>query len=179
MRWATMVNASPLRLLDRRQLRYLAKCELVSYGGILYAIFGSVLMPPIFDKVYAPLLDALPDAVILVDEAGSILFANTATKDLLDYNAEELINQPMSVLIPPGHRESHAKMVIEFWRSPAPRAMSSRPILYALSKTGDEIPVSISLGPVTLNGRRCCVVVLRDASSIRNHLTSVLGGIQV
>ena len=136
-------------------------------------------MQPIFDKVLAPLLDALPDAVILVDEDGGILFANVAIKNLLGYSAEDLINRPLSVLIPPRIRESHVKMVADFWQNPTPRPMGSRPFLYALSKAGEEIPLTISLGPVTLSGRRCCVAVLRDASPIRDQIADVLSGIQV
>ncbi|MFO1436176.1 MAG: PAS domain S-box protein [Gammaproteobacteria bacterium] len=136
-------------------------------------------MQPVFDKVLAPLLDALPDAIVLVDEGGVILFANKGIKELLGFDATDLVDQSLSVLIPSRIRESHTRMVAEYWKDPVQRAMGARPFLYALSKAGDEIPVTISLGPVTLSGRRCCVAVLRDASAIRNQITDVLGGIQV
>jgi len=136
-------------------------------------------MQPIFDKVIAPLLDALPDAIVLVDEAGGIIFANQAVKPLLGYEPPELVGQPLSTLVPSRFRELHQRLVASFWQDPKPRSMTSRPLLYALSKAGEEVPVTISLAPVALRGERCCVASLRDASAMQSQITTILGGILV
>ena len=136
-------------------------------------------MQPLFEKVIAPLLDALPDTVIVVDEAGSILFANQAILPLLGHTPADLIDRPLSTLLPPNVRAAHERMIGAFWQRPAPRAMGERPFLHALHKDGEEVPVTISLAPIMLQGQRCCVAVLRDASSMQNRITNVLGRIQI
>ena len=47
------------------------------------------------------LLDILPDAVIMVDAAGCIVYVNPAVQALLGYGPSELLNQPLATLVPP------------------------------------------------------------------------------
>lgn len=133
-------------------------------------------MQPIFSKVIAPLLDALPDAILLVDEGGQIMFANLAAKDLLGYEPPELVGQHVSMLIPAHARALHQRLMAAFWQEPRRRAMTSRPFLHALSSAGEEVPVTISLAPIVLSGVRCCVAALRDASPMQNPVDGTSGG---
>ena len=132
-------------------------------------------MQPIFAKVIAPLLDALPDAILLVDEAGLIVFANRAVRPLLGYEPAELIDQSVSILIPARSLELHERLMASFWLEPRSRPMTSRPFLHALSKAGEEVPVTISLAPVILSGERCCVAALRDATLMQREIATSPG----
>lgn len=134
-------------------------------------------MQPVFSKVIAPLLDALPDAILLVDERGQIMYANLAVRDLLGYEPPELVGQQVSMLVPAHSRAPHQQLMAAFWQEPRRRAMTTRPYLHALSRAGEEVPVTISLAPVVLSGTRCCVAALRDASPMQDRVTSALGGI--
>jgi PAS domain S-box-containing protein len=91
-------------------------------------------MQPIFTKIIAPLLDALPDTIVLVDEGGRIVFASRAVKTLLGYEPPELVDQPVSVLVPTHSRDLHQQLMASFWQEPKSRAMTSRPFLHALFK---------------------------------------------
>jgi PAS domain S-box-containing protein len=149
---------------------------LVPVSGVNgFILYHNVYMQPIFAKVIAPLLDALPDAILLVDEGGLILFANRAVRSLLGYEPPELVDQPLSVLLPVRSRELHERLMASFWLEPRSRPMTSRPFLHALSKAGVEVPVTISLAPVILSGQRRCVAALRDASLIQRQITTTPG----
>ncbi len=122
----------------------------------------------------ADLFDVLPDGVIVIDALGRIALANTAACRLLGYAADELAGQPLGQLIPESYRKQHERRVAQFRESGQPRAMGSRPVLYALAKSGKEVPVSISIANIDLAGGRFSVAVLRDAALVRDQLRAAV-----
>lgn len=116
------------------------------------------------------LFDILPDAALLVDGAGDIVFANVAVRHVLGYEPDELIGHALNSLIPHRHRASHAKQVADFQRTGHSAAMGDRPVLHALCRAGDEVPVSISIANLELVGERFSVALVRDATPMREHL---------
>jgi len=121
-------------------------------------------------RAIGDLFDILPDAVIVVDGTGRIAFANAAVRRVLGYEAAELVGQPLGRLIPERYRAQHERQVAQFREHGLPRAMGSRPVLYALGKSGEEVPVSISISNVDLSGKRYSVAVIRDAAAVRDQL---------
>ena len=122
----------------------------------------------------ADLFDVLPDAVIVVDGAGRIAFASSAVHRVLGYAAAELVGQPLGQLIPQNYRTQHERHVAQFRSQGQPRAMGSRPVLYALGKSGTEVPVSISISNLDIQGERFSVAVIRDASAVRDRLREAI-----
>ena len=122
----------------------------------------------------AGLFNVLPDAVIVVDGSGHIAYANAAVSRLLLYTSDELLGQPLGTLIPEHFRTQHEKDFVKFRENGQPGPMSARPILYALGKLGREIPVSISIANIELNGGRFSVAVLRDAAAMRDQLRAAI-----
>lgn len=57
--------------------------------------------------VLGDLFNVLPDAIVVVDGAGLIVFANASVKGLLDYSADELMGQPLNCLIPESYRKAN------------------------------------------------------------------------
>jgi len=119
-------------------------------------------------------LDILPDAVVVVDRTGRILYANGAITTLLGYERGELTGQSVSLLVPKRFREAHLRRVSEYAARGEPRPMGSRPVLFALHKSGAELPVSISLSPLEIEGRPCSIAVLRDASRFQEQIGQML-----
>ena len=116
------------------------------------------------------LLDVLPDAVIAVDTAGQIVFANNAVKILFGYEMDELIGQALESLIPHDYRERHHEQVAKFAASGQAMMMSARPVLQALHKSGETIPVTVALAKLEQDGNTYAVAVIRDAVPIRDHI---------
>lgn len=119
----------------------------------------------------ADLLDILPDAVLMVDAGGRVVYGNPAVRGLLGYAPEELADLPLSALLPPAMRERHEQMVARFREHGQSRMMGTRPVLSALHRSGRVVPVSISICNLQLaDGQRVSVAVVHDVSSLNTHL---------
>jgi PAS domain S-box-containing protein/diguanylate cyclase (GGDEF)-like protein len=119
----------------------------------------------------ADLLDILPDAVVMVDARGTVVFANPALHALLGHEAAAIVGQPLSVLVPPAARERHEAMVARYRRVGQPTMMGSRPVLHAVHKSGQLVPVSISLCNLVLEGgETMSVAVMHDVSTLQTSL---------
>lgn len=120
--------------------------------------------------VIADLLDVLPDTVVMVDARGRLAFASQAVQGLLGYEPEELIGQPLSILIPERDRERHEGMVERYRREGHSTPMGARPLLQARHKSGALVSVSISLANIVLDGEPLSVAVIHDATIVYVHL---------
>lgn len=119
------------------------------------------------------LLDILPDAVVMVDARGVIVYANPAVRGLLGYLQHEIVGQPLSVLVPASVRDRHEALVGSFRHGGSPKMMGSRPVLRAVHKTGRLVPVSISLCNLTIGGGSAepvSVAVVHDVTVLNTHL---------
>lgn len=134
---------------------------------------GDVIMISSLDAV-ADILEILADAVIVVDEAGRIAYANSAVQQVLGYAPAELTGRPLDALVPEEYRVPHRLHMQAFREQGRPRAMGKRPVLYALGKSGREVPVSISISNLDTEGRRFSVAVVRDASVVRDRLSEAI-----
>lgn len=124
--------------------------------------------------VLGDLFNVLPDAIVVVDGAGMIVFANAAVSGLLDYSAEELVGQPLDCLIPEDYRSAHESHFARFYDRGRPTSMGARPLLSVLHKSGRETPVSISIANLDLDGERYSVAVIRDGGEIQSKITQAM-----
>lgn len=93
------------------------------------------------------LLESAPDPIIVVDARGRIVVANQQTENVFGYQREELLSQPIGILLPDRFRDVHAADVRNFFLAPAARSMGQAGELLARRKDGSEFPAEISLGP--------------------------------
>ena len=93
-------------------------------------------------------VEALPTALLMVNEEGTIVLANKQAERLLGYPPGELRGQSVDVLVPSRFRGSHAGHRAGFFLAPQARVMAANRDLYALRKDGMEIPIEIGLNPV-------------------------------
>jgi cyclic di-GMP phosphodiesterase Gmr len=121
--------------------------------------------------VLGDLFNVLPDAMVVVDGAGNIVFANAAVRVLLGYEPDELLEQPLGCLIPERQRETHSRHFEKFRARGKATAMGARPLLNALHKSGSEVSISISIANLDLAGRRYSVAVMRDSSELQSEIT--------
>jgi len=113
------------------------------------------------------LLEAAPDAILEVGADGRILLMNLAAEKSFGYTREELVGQPVEVLVPMSVRQSHAPHRADYQAAPAVRPMGIGLELQAQRKDGSLFPVEISLSPVEYEGERRVTAIIRDVSERR------------
>jgi len=114
------------------------------------------------------LLQFSPDALIVVDFEGIILFANATSRALFGYSREQLVGQPIDMLVPERFRFRHGAHVAGYLRDPTAREMGARIIdLYACRADGSEFPAGIRLAPVNDGEKTFVAAAIRDMTERR------------
>ncbi len=118
-------------------------------------------------------VEASPSGMLMVDERGSILLVNAQIETQFGYSREELLGQPVEILLPGALREKHRRQRTDFFAHPEPRQMGKGRDLFGLRKDGKEIPVEIGLNPIrTAEGPRvlASVVDITERKNIEEQL---------
>lgn len=130
--------------------------------------------PQSFEQRFQKLLEAAPDAMIVVDRSGRITLVNAQTEHLFGYGRADLLEKPIEILIPERFRNHHPTLRAHYAEAPRRRPMgqafsnpsslasaSPPPPLFALRKDGTEFPVEISLSP-SEDGEGSTILAIRD-----------------
>lgn len=112
----------------------------------------------------AGLLEAAPDAMIATSPEGVILLVNRQAELLFGYHRDELVGEPVELLVPARYAGNHSTHRESYAHHPTMRPMGVGLELFALRKDGSEIPVEISLSPVETTDGVIYAAAIRDAS---------------
>ncbi len=116
------------------------------------------------ETVWRGLVESAPDALVMVDVEGSILYASAQTKRLFGYSREELLGQKIECLLPERFRERHVGQRTHYFQSLRVRPMGAGLELFGLHKSGTEIPIEISLSPLETPEGFLVTAAIRDIS---------------
>ena len=115
------------------------------------------------------LLDAAPDAMVVIDQSGTIVLVNAQTETVFGYERSELLGESVEVLVPSDLHAAHRKHRSEYVEEPHVRTMGSGLDLRARRKDGSEFPVEISLAPLETEDGLLISAAVRDVTSKRRE----------
>ena len=108
------------------------------------------------------LLESAPDAIVIVEPGGKIVFANSQAERIFGYSPQELVGQPVETLIPDQIRGAHVRHRTEYAADPHTRPMGTGLELRGRRKDGSTFPVEISLSPLEDGQGRFVASAIRD-----------------
>lgn len=108
------------------------------------------------------LLDAMPDAVLVVRRNGTIAVASARATRI--FFGSDLVGRSVDDLVPAAVRPTHPQRVASFFAAPRARAMADGRVR-AVKKNGEEFPVEISLSPLERDGEIYAIAVVRDVTN--------------
>ncbi len=116
------------------------------------------------EQRFQELINAAPDAMVIIDAKGDITLVNNQTERLFGYDRDELVGQKVEILVPEENRANHPKLREDYVRNATVRPIGQALSLVAQAKDGLRIPVDISLSPIETADGMLVVASVRDVT---------------
>lgn len=116
------------------------------------------------ELTFQALLHAAPDAIVIVDRQARIVIVNQQAEQLFGYDQQQLLGQPIELLLPEQQRARHAEHRQHYVGDPHTRPMGVGLDLVARRADGSEFPVEVSLSPLQTKDGLLITSVIRDIS---------------
>jgi PAS domain S-box-containing protein len=128
-----------------------------------HAAPAKIVVSPQELATYSALLDLMPDAVVAVNHDGAIVLVNAQVEAVFGYAREELLGQPVEVLVP-GRFGMHGARRVEYFADPRTRPMGAGLELFGRRRDGSEFPAEISLASIETDDGTLAIAAARDVS---------------
>ncbi len=119
------------------------------------------------------LLETMPDAVVVVDAAGRVVYANRLIEQVFGYSPDALVGRSVEILVPAEARQRHRRQRTDYGRAPAARPMGAVSHVLGLHKSGREFPADISLSPIESDEGWLVIAAVRDMTD-RHRIETAL-----
>ncbi len=110
-------------------------------------------------------VEASPIGIVLVNDKGRIVLVNAQAEKLFGYAREEIMNQPVEILVPERFRGAHPGHRARFLVAPEARAMGAGRELFARRRDDSEFPVEIGLNPIKTSDGMLVLAAIVDISA--------------
>ncbi|RTL58217.1 MAG: PAS domain S-box protein [Rhodocyclaceae bacterium] len=100
------------------------------------------------EERFRRMVEYAPSAMVLVDKDGLIAMVNAQAERLFGYVRDDLVGQPVEMLVPDRFRQHHGAFRHGFHSQPQARPMGMGRDLFARRHDGSEFPVEIGLNPI-------------------------------
>ena len=111
------------------------------------------------------ILDGVVDAIVTINESGSIESWSRSAERLFGYTAAEILRRNVRVLMPDPHLSAHDGYIRRYMQTGERRIMGQRREIEALHKDGHRIPVDLGISEMRIGSRRLFIGIIRDLSS--------------
>ncbi len=119
-------------------------------------------------EVLFRIFEYAPDAILLVDGNGQIVKTNAQAEVMFGYQREELVGEPIELLIPQRYARQHVAHRSGYLAAPRTRTMGAGLDLFGRRRDGTEVPVDIMLSPLDVAEHPLVLGVVRDVTE-RKH----------
>ncbi|MTI89333.1 MAG: PAS domain S-box protein [Balneolaceae bacterium] len=133
-------------------------------GVLISAAIRDVTERKKAEERFRNLMESAPDAMVIINESGTIELVNKQTEALFEYQREELIGTQVEELIPDSFMHSYQEHRTHYTKNPNVRGMGIGMELNGKKKNGKEFPVEISLSPLETDKGVLVSVAIRDVT---------------
>jgi PAS domain S-box-containing protein len=116
------------------------------------------------EQQYRVVVETASDAIVSLDDGGTIQFTNPATERIFGYKSSDLIGKPLTMLMPEFLRAAHANGFKRYLATGQRHVNWQGTELMGLRKNGEEFPVEVSFGEMNRDGFRIFTGFIRDIS---------------
>ncbi len=118
-------------------------------------------------------IDSAPDAMVIIDSSGKIVFANRQVTALFGYESASIVGGPIEALLPERFRKRHVGHRSNYTNNVRVRPMGIGLELFGVRKDGTEFPVEISLSPVSQGDEIMVAAAIRDVTERKQVETAL------
>lgn len=113
-------------------------------------------------EVFNILLDSVSEGVVIVDKNQIIVEANKSAAKIFGYEMEELLQQPLNILIPRNYHARHDIHFKNFVKEDGQRSMGHGRDIFGAKKDGSVFPIEASLSPFKVYDRHYTMALVID-----------------
>jgi len=125
---------------------------------------SALTSPPVNEAHLRSILATVPDAMIVIDEVGTILSFSAAAEAMFGYTEDEVLGQNVRMLMPSPLREEHDGYLRNYLETGRRKIIGIGRITTAMRSDGSTFPIELAVGEAFVEGQRIFTGFIRDVT---------------